>query len=256
METELLPLLRNAVVGIVVVGLIAWFASDEERAIRSTRITGPLGLLLGIVWLGMVGFYAPIEKVQGVVQKIFYVHVPCIPAAYLGFILTAVGGVAYLRTHKQSWDRFALCSAEVGVLFCTLILLSGPIWAKPIWGHWWVWDLRLTSILVLWFVYVAYLFLRGLAFGSDSARTFASIYGIVGTAGIPFVYYAVDIAQGSTLHPENPARSGLPSEMAWTIVVGVLTFLVFYFYLTAQRLEIARVEEQVRSRATLLTEQM
>ena len=256
METELLPLLRNVVVGIVVVGLITWFASDEERAIDSTRITGPMALVLGVVWLGMVGFYAPIEKVQGVVQKIFYVHVPCIPAAYLGFILTAVGGVAYLRTHKQSWDRFALCSAEVGVLFCTLILLSGPIWAKPIWGHWWVWDLRLTSILVLWFVYVAYLFLRGLAFGSDSARTFASIYGIVGTAGIPFVYYAVDIAQGSTLHPENPVRSGLPSEMAWTIVVGVLTFLVFYFYLTAQRLEIARVEEQVRSRATLLTEQM
>ena len=256
METELLPLLRNVVVGIVVVGLITWFASDEERAIDSTRITGPMALVLGVVWLGMVGFYAPIEKVQGVVQKIFYVHVPCVPAAYLGFILTAVGGVGYLRTHKESWDRFALCSAEVGVLFCSLILLSGPIWAKPIWGHWWVWDLRLTSILVLWFVYVAYLFLRGLAFGSDSARTFASIYGIVGTAGIPFVYYAVDIAQGSTLHPENPARAGFPTEMAWTIAVGMLTFLVFYFYLTAQRLEIARVEERVRTRAAALTGQM
>ena len=242
--------------GVAGVGLIAWIASDEERAIRSARITGPVALVLGIVWLGMVAFYAPIEKVQGVVQKIFYVHVPCVPAAYLGFILTAVGGVGYLRTHKPSWDRFALSSAEVGVLFCTLILLSGPIWAKPIWGHWWVWDLRLTSILVLWFVYVAYLFLRGLAYGSDTARTFASIYGIVGTAGIPFVYYAVDIAQGSTLHPENPARAGLPAEMAWTIVVGVLTFLVFYVYLTAKRLEIASVEDQVRARATLLTGQV
>ena len=134
METELLPLLRNVILGIAGVGLIAWFASDEERAIRSTRITGPVALLLGIVWLGMVAFYAPLEKVQGVVQKIVYVHAPCAPAAYLGFILTAVGGVGYLRTHKQSWDRFALCSAEVGVLFCTLILLSGPIWAKPIWA--------------------------------------------------------------------------------------------------------------------------
>ena len=255
METELLPMLRNALAGSVGVGLIAWFASDEGRASRSARITGPLALLLGILWLGMVAFYAPVEKVQGVVQKIFYVHVPCVPAAYLGFILTAVGGVGYLRTHKESWDRFALCSAEVGVLFCTLILLSGPIWAKPIWGHWWVWDLRLTSILVLWFVYVAYLFLRGLAFGSDTARTFASIYGIVGTAGIPFVYYAVDIAQGSTLHPENPARSELPTEMAWTIAVAMLTFLVFYLYLAAQRLEIACVEEQVRSRTSMLTGQ-
>ncbi len=235
MESDLAPLLRNAFVG----GL-------EDRAVRSARVTGPLALLLAAVWLGLVIGYAPIEKVQGVVQKIFYVHVPCVPAAYLGFILTAVGGIGYLRTRKQSWDRLALCSAEVGVLFCTLILLSGPLWAKPVWGHWWAWDLRLTSILVLWFVYVAYLFLRGLAFGSDTARTFASIYGILGTAGIPFVYYAVDIAQGSTLHPENPTRAGLPPEMAWTLAVSVLTFLVFYFYLTAQRLEIARLEERFR----------
>ncbi len=241
MESDLAPLLRNAFVG----GL-------EDRAVRSARVTGPLALLLAAVWLGLVIGYAPIEKVQGVVQKIFYVHVPCVPAAYLGFILTAVGGIGYLRTRKQSWDRLALCSAEVGVLFCTLILLSGPLWAKPVWGHWWVWDLRLTSVLVLWFVYVAYLFLRGLAFGSDTARTFASIYGIVGTAGIPFVYYAVDIAQGSTLHPENPARAGMPTEMNVTILVGILTFLVFYFYLTAQRLEIAQLEE--RSREALIAE--
>ncbi|MEE9281486.1 MAG: cytochrome c biogenesis protein [Myxococcota bacterium] len=252
MGSDLTPLLRNALVGGLGVALLVWFASEEDRAVRSARVTGPLAVLLAAVWLGLVIWYAPIEKVQGVVQKIFYVHVPCVPAAYLGFILTAVGGIGYLRTHRQSWDRLALCSAEVGVLFCTLILLSGPLWAKPVWGHWWVWDLRLTSILLLWFVYVAYLFLRGLAFGSDTARTFASIYGIVGTAGIPFVYYAVDIAQGSTLHPENPTRAGLPAEMAWTIGVGMVTFLVFYFYLTAQRLEIARLEE--RSRDALIAE--
>ncbi len=245
METELLPLLRNAVVGIVVVGLIAWFASDEERAIRSTRITGPLGLLLGIVWLGMVGFYAPIEKVQGVVQKIFYVHVPCIPAAYLGFILTAVGGVAYLRTHKQSWDRFALCSAEVAVLFCTLILLSGPIWAKPIWGHWWVWDLRLTLTLVLWFIYVAYLFLRAFAFGSDAARTFASVYGILGTVLIPLVYYAVDLARGRAMHPSNPAREGLPEAMVLPLGVGLGAFFLVFIYLTLRRFEVAGLESRL-----------
>ncbi len=248
METDLAPLLRNGLAVILGVAALTWFVSDEDRAIRSARLTGPLAVGLGIVWLALVVFHAPIEKTQGVVQKIFYVHVPCVPAAYLGFIFTAIGGIGYLRTHNESWDRVALCSAEVGVLFCTLILLSGPIWAKPVWGHWWVWDLRLTSILVLWFVYVAYLFLRGLAFGSDSARTFAAIYGIAGTAGIPFVYYAIDIAQGSTLHPENPARAGLPPAMAWTIGVGMLTFLVFYFYLSAQRLGIARLEAEVRSK--------
>lgn len=205
-------------------------------------MTGPLALALGVGWLALVVFYAPTERVQGLVQKIVYVHAPLGPAAYLGFVLTAVGGIGFLVTRALHWDRLAQSSAEVGVLFCTLILLSGPIWAKPVWGHWWVWDLRLTSTLVLWFIYVAYLFLRGLAFGSDTARTFASVYGIAGTAAIPFVYYAVDIAGGSTLHPSNPARAGLPAAMAQTLVAGFVAFLVFYFYLTAQRLGIARLE--------------
>ena len=235
-------LVRNAVVVLAALGFLTWFARDEDRAIRSARITGPVALVLVGLWLGLVAFYAPIEKTQGIAQKIFYAHVPPVPAAYLGFVMTAVGGIAFLRTRRDAWDRLALASAEVGVLFCTLNIVTGPIWAKPIWGHWWVWDLRLTSALVLWFIYLAYLFLRALAVGSDTARTFASIYGIAGTAGIPFVYYAVDLARGDTLHPENPARHGLPLEMALTALAGVAACLTLYCYFTARRLEIARLE--------------
>jgi heme exporter protein C len=217
----------------------------QQAFARSARVTGPLALVALGIWLAMVALVAPEEAVQGVVRKIFYVHVPCWPPAYLGFVLTAVGGIGFLRTRDERWDRFALSAAEIGVLFCTLGLISGPIWAKPVWGHWWVWDLRLTSALVLWFIYVAYLFLRAFAPGSDPARTFAAIYGIAGTVAIPFVYYAVDLARGATLHPSNPAREGLPPEMAWTLVAGLVAFLIVFAYLLAVRFEVANLEAEL-----------
>jgi heme exporter protein C len=215
----------------------------EERFIRSAPLVGWLAVAAICTWLGMVVFLAPIEKIQGVVQKIFYVHVPCWPPAYLGFILTALGGIGFLWTRRESWDRLAVSGAEVGIVFCTLGLVTGPIWAKPVWGHWWVWDLRLTTALVLWFIYVAYLFLRTFAFGSDVARTLAAVYGIAGTLMIPFVYLAVDLARGSTLHPSNPAREGLPGEMLWTLLAGIFAFLLLFTHLVGRRMEIARLRE-------------
>ena len=233
---------RYGLVGLVVVAALTWLVLDEGRAIRSSRLAGVLSLLGIALWLLLVFFYAPVERVQGIVQKIFYVHVPCAPVAYLGFVMAAVGGVGFLRTRREQWDRVAVASAEVGVVFCTLILITGPIWAKPVWGHWWVWDLRLTSTLVLWFIYAAYLFLRSLTAGSDAARTFASIYGILGTAAIPFVCCAGDLAQGSTLHPSNPARAGMPASMVIPLLVGFVAFGFVYWFLFARRLEIARLE--------------
>ena len=223
-------------------GWILWVSRDLDARIASARGVGAASLVAIALWLALVVFYAPIEAVQGVVQKIFYVHIPAIIPTYLGFALTAVGGVGYLRTRDDRWDRLALAGAEVGVLFCTLMLVVGPIWAKPVWGQWWVWDLRLTSTLVLWFIYVAYLFLRGLAFGSDSAKTFTSVYGILGTAAIPFVYFAVDLAQKSTMHPSNPAREGLPPAMGQTVGAGMIAFMLLFAWLVVRRAELAALE--------------
>ncbi len=229
---------------------VVWVSRDIAARVGGARTVGAAALALLALWLGLVVGYAPIEQVQGIVQKIFYVHIPAILPTYLGFLLTAVGGVGFLRTRRDSWDQLALSGAEVGVLFCTLMLVVGPIWAKPVWGHWWVWDLRLTSTLVLWFIYVAYLLLRGLAFGSDAARTFTSVYGIVGTAAIPFVYFAVDLAQGSTMHPSNPAREGLPAEMGQTVGAGMVAFVAVFAWLVARRMEVAALEaRQLDARA-------
>ena len=216
-----------------------------DRLSRTGGSIGLLALAAVVVWLGLVIFVAPIERTQGIVQKLFYVHVACVPPTYLGFLLTAIGGIGYLRTRRPVWDRLAVAGAEVGVVFCTLILMVGPIWAKPIWGHWWVWDLRLTLTLMLWFIYVAYLFLRAFAFGSDAARTFASVYGILGTVLIPLVYYAVDLARGRALHPSNPAREGLPEAMVLPLAVGLGAFLLVFVYLTIRRFEVARLESRL-----------
>ncbi len=215
-----------------------------ERFVRSAGWLGALALAGVVVWAWMVLFVAPTEAAQGLLQKILYAHAPSWGGAYLGFTLTALGGLGYLLTRSERFDRLALSAAEVGVLFCTLGMVTGPLWAKSAWGAWWVWDLRLTSALILWFVYLAYLFLRSFTVGSDAARTFASVYGIAGIALIPFVYYAVDIAQGSSLHPVNPAREGLPAPMAWTLVAGFIAYLLVFAYFLARRLEIAELESE------------
>ena len=238
---------------LLAVGWVVWLSRDVEARVGSAPAVGTGALALLALWLGLVIGYAPIEKVQGIVQKIFYVHIPAIIPTYLGFLFTAVGGVGFLRTRRESWDQLALSGAEVGVVFCSLMLVVGPIWAKPVWGHWWVWDLRLTSTLILWFIYVAYLFLRGLAFGSDAAKTFTSVYGILGTAAIPFVYFAVDLAQGSTMHPSNPAREGLPAEMGQTVGAGMIAFVGVFAWLVARRMELAALEArslEARARGT------
>ena len=224
---------------------LLWVAADVDARIATARWVGWLALALVPLWLFLVVDYAPIEAVQGIIQKIFYVHIPAIIPTYFGFILSGIGGILYLRSRQERWDSLAAAGAEVGVVFCTLMLVVGPIWAKPAWGQWWAWDLRLTMTLILWFIYVAYLFLRSFAFGSDTARTYTAVYGIAGVAAIPFVYFALDLAQSATMHPTNPAKEGLPPEMGRTVGVGMITFIWIFAWLVAKRCELGQLHARV-----------
>jgi heme exporter protein C len=242
--------LKAAIVVLEVLAIslwLVWMVRAPGRGPRSSVAAGLLALGALAVWAWLV-VQAPVEAVQGPVQKILYVHVPNVIPTYLGFVLTAVAGVGFLWTRREAWDALAVAGAEVGIIFCSLILVTGPIWAKPVWGHWWAWDLRLTSTLVLWFIYVAYLLLRAFSFGSGQARTFTAIYGIAGTAAIPFVYFAVKIARGG-LHPDNPAEQGLPPSMAWTLFSGHVAFLLVFAYLAARRLQLAQLEARLEEPA-------
>jgi len=209
-----------------------------------TRPTGVVLLLFAAVYAVLV-VGAPIDRVQGPIQKILYVHVPCAFATYLGFALTAIGSALYLWKNDERWDRFAASSAAVGVLFATLMLITGPIWAKGTWGKWWSWDLRLTITLLLYLVYVSYLLLRSFTEGSERTARFAAVYAIAGLAVIPLNYFAIDLAGGRAIHPENLERGSLGEGMGWPFLVGVLTSFAALFHLLALRVEVAGMRAEL-----------
>ncbi len=212
--------------------------SSLEERIGGIRVPGGILMaLLGVVYAYSV-ISSPADSVQGVAGKILFVHPPLAYGAYLGFIITGVAGIAYLWKGREDLDRLAISSAEVGVIFCTLMLVTGPIWARASWGKWWSWDPRLTVTLLLWFVYLAYLLLR--SFSGTGARTarFASIYGVVGIVLIPLNYYIIDIFDKRSMHPENLSRGGLGEGMGWPFLLGNLTLFFAFVYLVMLRWEV------------------
>jgi heme exporter protein C len=217
----------------------------------AARLRGPTAWLLAalaLAWMVAV-VRAPEDSMQGVIQKILYVNPPLAFAAYLGFALTAIGGALFLWRGDEGFDRLARSAAEVGVLFCTLMIVTGPIWARGTWGRWWSWDLRLTITLLLWFVYLAYLLLRGFTEGSERAARFAAVYGIVGLAVIPLNYFAIELSGGRAIHPENLERGSLGAGMGLPFLLGVLATLAAFFHLLARRIEVEGLRARLAERA-------
>lgn len=191
-------------------------------------------------------WFTPIELRQGAAQKIFYIHLPAALAAFLAFGLVAVAGLLYLWLRDERLDRFAESSAEVGVVFTTVVLVSGPLWGKPVWGTWWTWDARLTSTLFLWFIYVAYLVLRG-AIDSPTLRArYSAVLGALGALLIPFIHLSVYLFR--TLHPRpiilKPDRPSLPGEMLTTLMLALAAFTLLYVALVRARYRLARERDR------------
>jgi heme exporter protein C len=212
---------------------------DKESAPGRLWPSGAALAVGAAVWAALV-VTAPADAMQGVVQKILYVHVPCAFAAYGGFIVTAVASALYLRTHDPRYDRVALASAEIGVLFCTLVIVSGPIWAKASWGHWWAWDPRLTVTLLQWFVYLSYLLLRSFTEGNARTARFAAVYGLVGLVSVPLNYFAIELFGGAAMHPDNLERDSLGAGMGWPFAAGVVTAGLAYLHLLLLRVDLER----------------
>jgi len=219
----------------------------DRIAARLRAPTGWLLAALALAWAAAV-VRAPEDAMQGVIQKILYVHPPLAFAAYLGFALTAIGGALFLWRGDEAWDRLARSAAEVGVLFCTLMIVTGPIWARGTWGRWWSWDLRLTITLLLWFLYLAYLLLRGFTEGSERAARFAAVYGIAGLAVIPLNYFAIQLAGGRAMHPENLGGGSLGAGMGLPFLLGVLATLAAFLHLLARRVEVEGLRARLAAR--------
>ena len=231
----------------------------SEPSSRGQRITTALGwatAILMAVSLYAVFIYAPIERTQGIPQKIFYFHVPLAWDAYLAFFCTLLGSIGYLKTSKQGWDVLATAAAEIGVVFTSLVLISGSIWGKTIWGAWWAWDARLTSTLVMWFIYVAYIMLRSSLGRTDKAARYAAVLGIVGFIDVPIVHMSV--TWWRTLHPQptiaNPAGPTLPGSMLAAFFVCLVTFTLLYVYLLRERMSVEYLRREVDSIAAGILE--
>ncbi|MBN2355719.1 cytochrome c biogenesis protein CcsA [candidate division KSB1 bacterium] len=203
--------------------------------------------------LYMVFIYAPTERTMGEVQRIFYFHVPSAWISFLAFMVVCIAGIAFLRTGKARWDRLAACSAEIGVLFITIVLLTGPLWAKPVWNVYWTWDARLTTSFVLWLVYIAYLMIRSYATDQERGARFAAVFGIIGFIDVPIVY--MSIRWWRTLHPSpviaGGQDSGLAPEMLVTLIVSLaaftflyMTLLTMYYDLKTLQSKIAQIQHQ------------
>lgn len=203
------------------------------------RATGLLLAVLTAVCATLIAT-APVDAMQGVIANILYVHVPCAFAAYAGFITTGIAGALYLATRSERYDRVALAGAEVGVVFCTLNILSGPIWARGTWGQWWVWDPRLTVTLLLWFVYLAYLLLRSFTEGSERTARFAAVYGLLGVLVIPLNYYAIELFGSAAMHPDNLERDSLGKGIDRAFLASVAAGLVALWHLVLVRVDIER----------------
>jgi heme exporter protein C len=189
---------------------------------------------------------APTEKALGDSQRIFYVHVPCAWLGFLGFLVVAVAGGLFLATGKPRHDRVAQAACEVGVLFTTLVLVTGPIWAKNDWGVYWTWDARLTSTFVLWLLYVGYLMLRANAVDPVRIRKALAIYGIVACLNVPFVY--MSILWFRTQHPSTvvgPKGGGITPDMRAALYTSLLALMLLFIDLVVRRVRLLSVEDDL-----------
>lgn len=195
-----------------------------------------LAAFAAFAWAGWLVGQAPVEKNLLVAQKIFYVHLPSAWCAFAAFLVVFLASVAFLWTRRAAFDAWAASAAEVGVVFTTAVLLTGSVWARTAWGVWWTWDVRLTTMLILWFVYVGYLVLRGAFAGHDRMPAFAAVYGVLGFLDVPIVHISVRLVE--TQHPAVLKRSGgggLDPAMAKALGASTAAFALFFLLLLAVR---------------------
>jgi heme exporter protein C len=211
---------------------------------RGLTLSGAaLVALAGVYLLALA--YTPVEARQGLAQKIFYLHVPAAWSALLAFSLVGIASALYLWLHDPRLDRFAAASAEVGVAFSAVMLTTGPIWAKPIWGTWWTWDARLTLTLFLFFLFVGYLALRAAVQDPEERARFSAVVGILGMLLVPFIHLSVYLFR--TLHPQpivlKPSAPSLPPEMLRTLLISFAVFTLLYLGFVTARYGLALAEE-------------
>lgn len=209
-------------------------------------VLGVLNLYFALIW-------SPPERQMGDLVRILYFHVGSAWVAFLAFFITFVFSVLYLFRRNLFFDRIAVSSAEIGVVYTTFTLITGSLWARPIWNTWWTWDPLLTTTLILWFLYVGYLLLRGTITGLERRARVSSVYGIIAFVDVPIIHFAVEWWR--SIHPLVIDQTGfnMPGSMVFTLLFSVLTFFLLYVVILyirtrqeSQRIRLYTLRERVR----------
>lgn len=222
---------------------------SPESPLRLPSVKTSLAAITGVMMLVdlyLIFMVAPTDSVLGHVQRVFYFHVPIAIMSFLAFFVVFLGSLMYLIKRTPKWDAIAHASAEVGVVFVTLALITGIIWARPVWNTWWTWEPRLTTTLILWLIYVAYLMVRSYAPTQSKGAIYAAVMGIVGFVDVPIVYYSV--VWWRSIHPSPVVgpfaqSDALDGTMALILLYSFITFLFFFAYMVMERMELRNTEE-------------
>ncbi len=190
--------------------------------------------------------YAPNERIMGPVQKIFYFHVATAWVGFFAFFVVFVCGIVYLRTRNKLADITARCSAEIGLIFTSIVLVTGPIWGRSAWGAWWTWDSRLTTTLILWFLYLAYVLIRASGDSEGQKARFSAVFGVIAFLDIPIVFFS--IRWWRTIHPVLIDAQGfnMDPRMLPAFFLSIVAFTFYYAYYLNKSIKIVRLEEDFK----------
>ncbi|MCH7744563.1 MAG: cytochrome c biogenesis protein CcsA [Chloroflexi bacterium] len=204
-----------------------------------------LSAALMTLTLYLIFFWVPTEQNLGVSQRIFYFHVPMGWLGMISIVVVAIASFMHLLTRNEKWDSLAHSTAELGLISATLIIVTGSIWAKPVWGVWWTWDAKLTTTLILWFIYVGYLMVKAYAPKGSQGRRYASVVALIGAIDAPIIYMAT--VWWRTAHPDlniGPLADSdsLDSKIALTFLISMITFTVLYIFMLIERYSLKLTE--------------
>jgi heme exporter protein C len=225
--------------------------SGVRRGATALTLVGLAGLVT-LLWMSF--FWVSTEANQGIVQRIFYVHVPAAWTCFMAIGIAALCSGVYLWLRDDRLDRAAMCAAEGGLVFATIVITTGPLWGKIAWGTFWTWEPRLTLTLLLWFIFVGYFMVRNATEDPEKGKRFAAVVAIVGALDIPFIHLSVIWFR--SLHPQpvvaKPDGPTLPGDMLVTLLFGLLVFTVLFFglFLFRYALEDVRIRADLRARRT------
>lgn len=224
--------------------------SSEIKFFHQNIYSKLFGLLIIFSWLILnyfVLFVTRIDPYQEMAQKIFYFHVPSAWVAGIAYLVVMISGINYLRTKNNYWDYVGYASAEIGTIFCALVLITGPIWATPIWGSSWSWEPRLTTVLIMFLIYLGYFSVRNFGKSLTTIKSISATIGVLAFLNVPIIYFSVKFwAEEVQLHPQ-PEMMEQPVDIYYTFLFSLIVFFMIYMYLLNYRIHILKIKSKLEN---------